>query len=223
MNIHDSDIKLIFGVDCGIKPMDISYGAKPKIDIINKRCKNVIRLTSKWIRTLLSEALTGKKKNDNEEVYWLCEHTTILKPHKPNIILHCVKWDLTALHKKMKSTSLIELGFNDVRPSNVFANIHNMTPIEHDEQYGDNSEFSGERVDLNDSDDDINISFSSPPSERAIVVASTTQLDIIDMLVKENQKAWGIIRQWEAKYKHLESLWELRARVIADLKDIMFN
>ncbi|XP_028090415.1 uncharacterized protein LOC114290668 [Camellia sinensis] len=80
-----------------------------------------------------------------------------------------------------------------------------------------------QRVDLNDSDDDINIPFSSPPSERAIVVASTNQLDIIDMLVKENRKAWGIIRQWEEKYKHLESLWELRARVIADLKDILFN
>ncbi|THG05254.1 hypothetical protein TEA_023808 [Camellia sinensis var. sinensis] len=39
MNIHDNDIKLIFGVDCGIKPMDISYGAKPKTSIINKMCK----------------------------------------------------------------------------------------------------------------------------------------------------------------------------------------
>ncbi|KAL7237723.1 hypothetical protein ACSBR2_003928 [Camellia fascicularis] len=68
MNIHNSDIKLIFGVDCGSKPMDISYGAKPKTGIINKRCKNVSRLTSKWIRTLLTEALKGKKKDDNEDV-----------------------------------------------------------------------------------------------------------------------------------------------------------
>ncbi|KAL7189607.1 hypothetical protein ACSBR1_039286 [Camellia fascicularis] len=59
MNIHNSDIKLIFGVDCGSKPMDISYGAKPK---------TAFRLTSKWIRTLLTEALKGKKKADNEEV-----------------------------------------------------------------------------------------------------------------------------------------------------------
>ncbi|GMP50598.1 hypothetical protein CsSME_00017150 [Camellia sinensis var. sinensis] len=68
MNIHDNDIKLIFGVDCGTKTMDISYGAKPKTGIINKRCKNVSRLTSKWICTLLTEALKGKKKDDNEEV-----------------------------------------------------------------------------------------------------------------------------------------------------------
>ncbi|KAL7178904.1 hypothetical protein ACSBR1_042300 [Camellia fascicularis] len=68
MNIHNSDIKLIFGVDCGSKPMDIAYGAKPKTGIVNKICKNVSRLTSKWIRTLLTEALKGKKKADNEEV-----------------------------------------------------------------------------------------------------------------------------------------------------------
>ncbi|GMP72435.1 hypothetical protein CsSME_00030479 [Camellia sinensis var. sinensis] len=39
MNIHDNNIKLIFGVDCGTKSMDISYGAKPKTGVINKRCK----------------------------------------------------------------------------------------------------------------------------------------------------------------------------------------
>ncbi|GMP99877.1 hypothetical protein CsSME_00047189 [Camellia sinensis var. sinensis] len=66
MNIYDSNIKLIFDVDCGTKPMDISYGAKPKTGII--RCKNVSRLISKWIRTLLTEALKSKKKYDNEEV-----------------------------------------------------------------------------------------------------------------------------------------------------------
>ncbi|KAL7195367.1 hypothetical protein ACSBR1_035567 [Camellia fascicularis] len=67
MNMHDSYIKLIFSVDYGTKPMDISYGAKPKTSIINKRCKNVSRLTSKWIRTLLTKALKGKKKYDNKE------------------------------------------------------------------------------------------------------------------------------------------------------------
>ncbi|THG17554.1 hypothetical protein TEA_004942 [Camellia sinensis var. sinensis] len=50
-------------------------------------------------------------------------------------------------------------------------------------------------IDLNDSDKDINIPFSSPPGARAIVIASISQPDIIDMLVKENRKAWGITRQ----------------------------
>ncbi|KAL7246821.1 hypothetical protein ACSBR2_001849 [Camellia fascicularis] len=269
MNMHDSDIKLIFGIDCGTKPMDISYGAKPKIGIINKRCKN--------IRTLLTEALNGKKKYDNEEVarlvcvyacqkiffstggetigwgyyahmvplqnmqeyywakqirttltssisqndkkpikvtgcvmllmYWLYEHTTILQPHKPNVIPRCVKWDLTALHKKMKSTSLVDLGFNKrttlkVEPQcdEPATTSPELANIKEEQHSGSNSEFPGKGVDLNDNDEDINIPFSSPPGKRAIVTASASQPDIIDMLVKENRKAWGIIRQWEAKY-----------------------
>ncbi|KAL7247688.1 hypothetical protein ACSBR2_002576 [Camellia fascicularis] len=68
MNIHDNDIKLIFGVDYGTKPMDISYGTKLKTGIIQKMCNNVSRFTLKWICTLLTEALNDKKKDDNEEV-----------------------------------------------------------------------------------------------------------------------------------------------------------
>ncbi|KAL7246192.1 hypothetical protein ACSBR2_001342 [Camellia fascicularis] len=136
MNIHDNDIKLIFGVDCGTKPMDISY--EPQ-----------------------------------------CDEPPTTSPELDNI-------------KK--------------------------------EQHGGNSsEFFGKGVYLNDSDNDINIPFSSLLGKRAIVVASTSQLDIIEMLVKENWKALGIIRQWEAKYKHLEFSWELKARVITDLEDKLFN
>ncbi|GMP25180.1 hypothetical protein CsSME_00002168 [Camellia sinensis var. sinensis] len=177
MNIHDSDIKQIFGMDCGTKPMDISYGPKPKTGIINKRCKNVSRLTLKWIRTLLTETLNDKKKDDNEEVvqlYWLCEHTTILQPHKPNAISRCVKWDLTALHKKIKSTLLANLGFNEVNASELFATqtelqkfkcttlkvepqcdepattSPELANIKKEQHNSNNSEFPREGVDLND-------------------------------------------------------------------------
>ncbi|GMP40287.1 hypothetical protein CsSME_00010790 [Camellia sinensis var. sinensis] len=147
----------------------------------------------------------------------------------------------------MRSTSLVDLGINEVNASELFATqtefqkfnwttlkvepqcdeqtitSHELANIKEEQHSGSNSEFPGEGVDLNDSDKDINIPFSSLPGERAIVIASTSQPDIIDMLVKDNRKAWGIIRQWKAKYKHLEFSWELRARVIADLKDKLFN
>ncbi|KAL7227233.1 hypothetical protein ACSBR1_022154 [Camellia fascicularis] len=317
MNIHDNDIKLIFGVDCGIKLMDISYSAKPKIGIINKRCENVSRLTSKWIHTLLTEALKGKKKEDNEEVtqlvcmyacqklffstsgetigwgyyahmvplksmqeydwakqirttltssisqndkkpakvtgcvmllmYWLCEHTTILQPHKPNSFFGCVKWDLTALQKKMKTTSLVDIGFNEVNAGELFATptklqkfrrttlkvepeiyepattSPNLSDIKEEQHNGSNSQFSGDGVELKDSNEDIHIPFTSPHDERVIVIANTKQPDFIDVLIKENRKAWGVIRQWEAKYKHLQFSWELRARVIADLEHKLFD
>ncbi|GMQ11577.1 hypothetical protein CsSME_00054161 [Camellia sinensis var. sinensis] len=317
MKIHNSDIKLIFGVDCGSKPMDITYGAKPKTGIVNRRCKNVSRLTSKWIQTLLTEALKGKKKDDNEEVarlvcmyacqklffstsgetigwgyyahmvplesmqeydwakqirtmltssisqndknpakvtgcvmllmYWLCEHTTILQPHRPNAFPRCVKWDLTALQKKMKTISLADLSFNEVNGGELFAiptelqkfkrktlkvepeiyepgrKSPNISDIKGEQHSGSNSHFSGDGVDLKDSDEDIHIPFSSQHYDRAIVIPDTNQPDIIDVLIQENRKAWGVIRQWEAKYKHLQFSWELRARVIADLEHRLFN
>ncbi|KAL7247131.1 hypothetical protein ACSBR2_002114 [Camellia fascicularis] len=118
----------------------------------------------------------------------------------------------------MKSTSLANLGFNEVNvgklfitqtefqkckrttlkvnpecaePTTIYPNLSNIKEEQHS---GSNSEFPGEGVDLNSSDEDIDILFSSQPGERAIVIASTSQPDIIDMLVKENQRAWGIIK-----------------------------
>ncbi|THG21802.1 hypothetical protein TEA_023199 [Camellia sinensis var. sinensis] len=217
MNIYNSDIKLIFGVDCGSKLMDISYGAKPKTGIVNKRCKNVSRLTSKWIRTLLTESLKGKKKDDNEEVARLvCI---------PNAFPRCVKWDLTALQKKMKTTSLADLGFNEVEPEiyEPARTSPNFSDIKGEQHNGSNSHFSGDGVELKDSNEDIHIPFSSQHYDRAIVIPNTNQPDIIDVLVQENQKAWGVIRQWEAKYKHLQFSWELRARLIAALEHKLFN
>ncbi|GMP78076.1 hypothetical protein CsSME_00034147 [Camellia sinensis var. sinensis] len=129
-------------------------------------------------------------------MYWLCEHTTILQPHKPNDIPRCVKWDLTALQKKMKSTSLADISFNEVEPeiyepTTISPNLSNIKKEQHS---GSNSPFSGDGVELNDSNEDIHIPFSSPHDERAIVIANTSQPNLIDMLVKENWKAWGIIR-----------------------------
>ncbi|GMP51961.1 hypothetical protein CsSME_00017979 [Camellia sinensis var. sinensis] len=61
-------------------------------------------------------------------MYWLCEHTTILQPRKPNAIPRCVKWDLTALHTNMKSLhtnmksiSLAKLGLNEVYGGELIA------------------------------------------------------------------------------------------------------
>ncbi|GMQ09265.1 hypothetical protein CsSME_00052698 [Camellia sinensis var. sinensis] len=146
-------------------------------------------------------------------IYWLCEHTTILQPYKPNAIPRCVTWDLTALQKKMKTTSLADIGFNEVNASKLFATptelqkfrrttlkvkpeiyepattSPNLSNIEEEQHNGSNSQFSGDGVELNDSNEDIHISFSNPHDERAIVIANISQPDIIDMLVKENQKA----------------------------------
>ncbi|CAL5359046.1 unnamed protein product [Camellia sinensis] len=68
IQIFRSDVSLIFGIDCGTKSMDFSYGVKPTTDIIHQMCKDVSRLSAANIREILSEALKGTKKHDNEEV-----------------------------------------------------------------------------------------------------------------------------------------------------------
>ncbi|KAL7248230.1 hypothetical protein ACSBR2_003023 [Camellia fascicularis] len=144
-------------------------------------------------------------------------------------------------------TTLADIGFNEVNAGELFATptelqkfrrttlkvepeiyepattSPNLSNIKGEQHNGSNSQFSEDGVELNDSNEDIHIPFSNPYDERAIVIANTSQPDTIDVLVKENRKAWGIIRQWEAKYKHLQFSWELRARVIADLEHKLFN
>ncbi|GMP52877.1 hypothetical protein CsSME_00018542 [Camellia sinensis var. sinensis] len=256
MNMHNSDIKLIFGVDCGSKPMDISYET-----IGWGYYAHMVPLESmeeydwaKQIRTTLTSSISQNDKKPAKVtscvmllMYWLCVHTTILQPHKPNAFPRCVKWDLTALQKKMRTTSLADLGFNEVNAGELFAiptelqkfkrktlkvepeiyepatTSPNLSDMKEEQHNGSNSHFSGDGVELKDSDKDIHIPFSSPHDDRDIVIPNTKQPDFIDVLIKENRKAWGVIRQWEAKYKHLQFLWELRARVIADLEHKLFN
>ncbi|GMP89367.1 hypothetical protein CsSME_00040983 [Camellia sinensis var. sinensis] len=200
---------------------------------------------AKQIRTTLASSISQNNKKLAKVtdcvmllMYWLCDHTTILQPHKPNDIPCSIKWDLIALRKKMKSTSLADIGFNEVNVGELFATpiklqkfrrtTLKMKPkiyenIKEKQHSGSNSQFSGDGVELNDNNEDIHIPFSSLHDERAIVIVNTSQPDIIVMLVKENWKAWSIIRQWEGKYKHLQFSWELRERVIVDLEDKLFN
>ncbi|GMP71343.1 hypothetical protein CsSME_00029795 [Camellia sinensis var. sinensis] len=65
IQIFKSDVSLIFGVGCGTKPMNLSYGVKPTADIIHQMCKDVSRLSAAKIHEILNEALKGTKKKDN--------------------------------------------------------------------------------------------------------------------------------------------------------------
>ncbi|KAL7164144.1 hypothetical protein ACSBR2_040121 [Camellia fascicularis] len=147
----------------------------------------------------------------------------------------------------MKITSLADLGFNEVNAGELFAiptelqkfkrktlkvepeiyepatTSPNLSDIKEEQHNGSSSYFSRDGVELKDSDEDIQIPFSSPHDDRAIVIPNTNPPDFIDVLIKENRKAWGVIRQWEAKYKHLQFSRELRVRVIADLEYKLFN
>ncbi|KAL7249731.1 hypothetical protein ACSBR1_011837 [Camellia fascicularis] len=219
MNIHDNDIKLIFGVDCGIKPMDISYGWGYYAHMVPLESMQEYDW-AKQIRTTLTSSISQNDKKPAKVtgcimllMYWLCEHTTILQPHKPNAFPRCVKWDLTALQKKMKTTSLADIGFNEVNAGELFATptelqkfrhttlkvepeiyepatqSPNLSNIKEEQHSGSNFQFSWDAVELKDSNEDIHIPFTSPHDEKAMVIANTNQPDFIDVLIKENRKA----------------------------------
>ncbi|KAL7171488.1 hypothetical protein ACSBR2_036193 [Camellia fascicularis] len=106
----------------------------------------------------------------------------------------------------MKSTSLADIGFNKVNVGELFATLTklqkfrrttlkaepeiyepattspNLSNIKKEQHSGSNSQFSGDGVELNDSNEDIHIPFSSAHDERAIGIASTSQPDIIRRL-----------------------------------------
>ncbi|GMP70907.1 hypothetical protein CsSME_00029540 [Camellia sinensis var. sinensis] len=152
----------------------------------------------------------------------------------------------------MKSISLAKLGLNEVyggelMASTIEAKMYHHTKLNmeskhkvlssapakqdksnddesKDNQGSDNSDgISGDTMDLNDVKDDINTSFNNPNTERGIIIAQPSELDIMDVLIKENQKVWGLVRQWKAKYKQLEESWKLRARVISALEAKLFD
>ncbi|CAL5386414.1 unnamed protein product [Camellia sinensis] len=156
-------------------------------------------------------------------MYWLCEHATILQPRNPNAIPRCVKWDLTALHSNMKSITLAKLGLNEVYGGELMASPTEAKMYRHtklnvepkpeilssavakkDESTEDQSKdsqrsddrdaFFVDAVNLNDVGHYINPSCSTPNAEKGIIIAQPTEPDIVEVLIKENQKAWALVR-----------------------------
>ncbi|GMQ03526.1 hypothetical protein CsSME_00049299 [Camellia sinensis var. sinensis] len=130
----------------------------------------------------------------------------------------------------MKSISLAKLGLNEVYGGELMAlpteakmyhhtklnvepkpEILSSTVAKKDEsneyqskdsqRSDDRDAFSVDAVDLNDVGHYINPSCSTLNAEKGIIIAQPTEPDIVEVLIKENQKAWALVRQWEAKYK----------------------
>ncbi|CAL5409358.1 unnamed protein product [Camellia sinensis] len=62
-----SDIRLIFGLQCGKRRLDLSPGQRPVSDFIQRRCRDTSRLTLKLVKKLFLEALNGQKKQGEED------------------------------------------------------------------------------------------------------------------------------------------------------------
>ncbi|KAI8021170.1 hypothetical protein LOK49_LG03G01158 [Camellia lanceoleosa] len=68
LKFASSDVRLIFGLQCGKRRLDLSPGQRPVTDFIQRRCRDTSRLTSKLVKSLFFEAVKGRTKQDEEDV-----------------------------------------------------------------------------------------------------------------------------------------------------------
>ncbi|CAL5364507.1 unnamed protein product [Camellia sinensis] len=67
-DIRDSDVTLIFGLKSGTKKVDVSYGKKQESPFVQRRFRNMSRISIKSLREALGDALEGTTRVDVEDV-----------------------------------------------------------------------------------------------------------------------------------------------------------
>lgn len=68
LKLTKHDIRLIFGLCCGDKHMDLAYASKESIDLVKRRKMKPKRLTATGIKAILYKAVKGNGKEDVEDV-----------------------------------------------------------------------------------------------------------------------------------------------------------
>ncbi|GMP98232.1 hypothetical protein CsSME_00046200 [Camellia sinensis var. sinensis] len=66
--LRNSDIRLIFGIQCSKDKLDVSSSPKPTSDFMQRRCPTVGRISCKLVKDLLFDALKGRTERDEEDV-----------------------------------------------------------------------------------------------------------------------------------------------------------
>ncbi|KAL7182994.1 hypothetical protein ACSBR1_041643 [Camellia fascicularis] len=83
LKLKRNDFKLIFGIACGQKKINLVYGRKDDIDLVKRRKIRENRMTSASIQKLITKLLRSKKKEDREDVVrlmWLLICLLLLYP-----------------------------------------------------------------------------------------------------------------------------------------------
>ncbi|KAL7163361.1 hypothetical protein ACSBR2_039458 [Camellia fascicularis] len=66
LKLYKNDVKLLFGIQCGTRHLDLSLCQRSTSDFIQRRSHNTVRITSKLVKTLFEEAVCGRSKVDEE-------------------------------------------------------------------------------------------------------------------------------------------------------------
>ncbi|KAI8021136.1 Protein MAINTENANCE OF MERISTEMS [Camellia lanceoleosa] len=67
LTLRDSDIRLIFGLQCGGQPLLMTPEPRPPSDFIQRRFGSESRISSKLVKTLFCDAVQGTSTRDVEE------------------------------------------------------------------------------------------------------------------------------------------------------------
>ncbi|CAL5379829.1 unnamed protein product [Camellia sinensis] len=67
-DIGDSDVNLIFGIKSGTKKVDVSYGKKQESPFVQRRFRNMSRISVKSLQEALGDALEDTTRVDVEDV-----------------------------------------------------------------------------------------------------------------------------------------------------------
>ncbi|KAL7235023.1 hypothetical protein ACSBR1_018492 [Camellia fascicularis] len=68
LKLKSNDFKLIFGIACGQKKMNLSYGRKNEIDMVKRRKITERRMTRTSITKLITQLLESNNNEDIEDV-----------------------------------------------------------------------------------------------------------------------------------------------------------
>ncbi|GMP30574.1 hypothetical protein CsSME_00005181 [Camellia sinensis var. sinensis] len=67
LTLRDSDIRLIFGLQCGGQPLQMTPGPRQPSDFIQRRFGSESRISSKLVKTLFCDAVRGTSARDVED------------------------------------------------------------------------------------------------------------------------------------------------------------
>ncbi|GMP77719.1 hypothetical protein CsSME_00033893 [Camellia sinensis var. sinensis] len=67
-DIRDSDVTFILGIKSRTKKVDVSYGKKQESAFVQRRFRNISRISIKSLREALGDALEGTTRVDVEDV-----------------------------------------------------------------------------------------------------------------------------------------------------------
>ncbi|KAG5564092.1 hypothetical protein RHGRI_000314 [Rhododendron griersonianum] len=130
VRITRDDIFSIFGITGGSEKVSFKYGSRDGVGMVSRGSIEAERLSGSTLKELVKEYAVRNNKAGREDfhhddprrvsrcvvvlLYWLCEHTNLVKPLHPEESLGIIKWRTMDMVKAFREVSLKELKTDQV-------------------------------------------------------------------------------------------------------------